>query len=126
MTPAMEVSVMDNNKVVMKLNGSITKDRLKEFEDGVKLAAKTVQETSQQSGKVKILFDLSHFDGTYDSDAMSQLAWLAKTDEPFTERTACFGGPLLTRMLVELVSGLSGRENIRYFASRDAALEWLG
>lgn len=120
-------SVESEGKIVLKISGSLKKDCLEALSAGIAQAKVLIQEQAKTcNNQVKILVDLSDFDGSYDTISMEHLAELARFDTSYVYRTACFGGPILTGMLVQFVATLAGRSNLKFFASKDRAEDWLG
>lgn len=122
----MKLSVDENGIVVISLFGSLTPDRLETLQAEVTAGAAAIKEISEkQGGKVKILMDLSGFDGNYDAKAMDIMADFAKQNRDYVEKTAGFSNISKAKMAGEVVSALADRENIQFFDSKEEALAWL-
>jgi hypothetical protein len=126
MNGSLVATVLSEGRVLLKLSGSLTKEKLESLSTGCVQAKAIIQDQGKRCGnQVKILFDLTEFDGKYETIAMERLADLARFDTAYVAKTACYGGPVLTGMLVEFVATLSGRNNLKFFLSKEKAEEWL-
>lgn len=126
MNGSLVTSVISEGRVLLVISGTLKKESLESLSTGVVQAKAIVQDQGALCGnRVKILVDLTTFDGSYDTVCMERLADLARFDTSYVSKTACFGGPILTSMLVEFVATLSGRSNLKFFPSREKAEEWL-
>jgi hypothetical protein len=126
MNGSLVASVISEGRVLLKISGTLKKESLESLSTGIVQAKDIVQEQGKVCGnQVRILIDMTDFDGSYDTISMERLADLARFDTSYVHRTACYGGPILTSMLVEFVATLSGRTNLKFFQSKEDADEWL-
>ena len=126
MNGSLVASVISEGRVLLTISGTLKKESLESLSVGIVEAKAIVQEQGKLCGnRVKILVDLSTFDGSYDTISMERLADLARFDTSYVSKTACYGGPILASMLVEFVATLSGRTNLKFFQSKEDAEEWL-
>ena len=126
MDEPLEVSVGSDNLVLLTIAGSLTHEQLPALAAGIEKAAETVKETSLKLGrKVKVLIDITGFDGVYDVAAIEAMALLAKKDADYVERTASFGGADAAKIPGEVAAHLARRDNIRTFSTKEEAVTWL-
>ena len=126
MDDSLQVSIGSDDVIMLKIMGSLTQEQLPALETGIEKAAALIKETSQKLGrKVKVLIDITGFDGVYDVAAVKAMALLAKKDAEFVERTASFGGPDAAKIPGEVAAHLARRDNIRTFSTQEEALQWL-
>ena len=126
MKEPLSVSIGQENIVELKISGSLSLDRLPALRADIEKAELVIREMHDRTGrKVRVLIDITEFDGVYDVGAITAMTEFAKADERFVQRTASFGGPDNAKISGEVVTGLAGRNNIKVFASKADALDWL-
>ncbi len=122
----LSVSVAQDDCIELKISGGLSHDRLPALSADIKKAESVIKEVYSRTGKrVKVLIDITDFDGTYDVDAIKAMTEFAQDDAHVVERTASFGGPDTAKISGEIVVGLARRDNIKVFASKGEALAWL-
>lgn len=110
----------------MILAGSLSSEFIEPLKTSVRVATQmTKNYFEQKKQKVKILFDMTTFTGEYSIGAFEIMVSFARETKPFVERTACFGGPTIGLAAGEMVTTLSGRDNIKFFKTKEEALAWL-
>lgn len=120
------VSVDERGTVEMRLVGSLDDSNLEVLRAQVANAKKLVKEEFEKQGKkVKILFDLSEFTGTYNVPAMLEFKTLEEHNRPYVDKTAVFGGPAAAKVAAELTLALIHRDNLQLFDSQEEADTWL-
>ncbi|MEN9390671.1 MAG: hypothetical protein RLZZ283_771 [Candidatus Parcubacteria bacterium] len=85
---------LDANGIVqMKLSGSLTEENKEALLVAIEETKKLVRDTAAaQQHKVRVLFDLTDFTGTYNVGAMMAMKEMADANRPHTLKTAIFGG----------------------------------
>lgn len=122
----LQVSI-ESGRILLKIVGPLTGQNVEPFAQAAQAAEEAIRAQSQGTGKkVRILFDLTAFDGSYEGRSMEALTTLAAHDAQYVEKTACFGGPVLARVAGDIIAALAHRENIKFFATKDEAIAWLG
>ncbi len=126
MNPPLATTKYENGKINISIFGNLTEERISELELAIKEAGEKIIAEYQGFGqKVRVLFDMSQFEGEYDVKALELMTELAKGDIHYVEKTAIFGGAEKGSMAGSVVAALSGRDNIKIFAEKGEALTWL-
>lgn len=117
----------EDGRVSLALIGGLTADRLDALKEAVEAGKKAIEAAYHRTGaRIDTLFDLSGFTGEYAIEAMDIMADFARRDTPFVRRTAAFGAPSMKgAMAGEVTAAFAGRENIKFFRTKDEALAWL-
>lgn len=80
---------------------------------------------SKKFVSIDVLIDLRAFSGAYSPVALESLAHLAKQDESYVRKTACFGASNDVRLAGDIVAVFAGRSNIEFFKTEEEARAWL-
>lgn len=119
-------SAIEAKKIIFKISGSLTKNRLDALKHNIEESEKLIKNTSKKNDKkINILLDITEFDGTYDVEAMEMMAAFAKHNAQFIEKTAVFGGSNKTITIGKITIALAGRENFKFFTTKEEAEKWL-
>lgn len=120
------INVDPSGLVCTSLNGDLSQERLPQLKEDVERANAFIKEQSGAAGrKLRSIVDLTNFSGVYVPDVMMVLAAYEKENSPYIEKTAGFGGQENVVFAAEIVSGLSRRDNISFFKTKEEALAWL-
>lgn len=115
-----------DGRIILKISGALSKERLASLKESVANAEKLIEDTFNESGNmVDVLLDLQEFSGDYDMSALEVMTSLARSDAGFVRKTAGYGAPEKGTIAGEITVALADRENIKFFPSKDEALEWL-
>lgn len=126
-THPLSSSMLPDGKVFLELSGSLTHDAIDALSADISAAQRMIEtQYAHSHTRVKVLLDMSMFDGTYVAEALELVASLAKHDADIVEKTACFGGSSMGQLAGDMVAAFANRTNIQFFKSKDEALEWLG
>lgn len=126
MAEPFDVALADGDVVEMRLIGSLDAVNLEILKMQVDSAKKLVKsESEKRDRKMRVLFDLTKFSGTYNVESMIAMKNLEEHNRPYVLKTAVYGGSPAAQIAAELTLELIGRENLRLFPNRDEALEWL-
>lgn len=119
-------TTLEQEYILIEFVADLTHDALEVFKVELADAKVLIQKKYEQDHRpVKILLDVSHFTGEYAPEALDALVDFAKTNAPYVEKTASFGGSDKAKMAGEAAIALSGRDNIRMFESKVDAVLWL-
>ncbi len=126
MSVPFDVSLGDGDLVHMKLVGSLDAVNLEILKMQVDAAKRLVKtESEKRERKLRVLFDLSQFTGTYNVESMIAMKMLEEHNRPYVFKTAVFGGSAAAQIAAELTLELIGQENLRLFHSKEEAQDWL-
>lgn len=126
MAEPFDVALADGDVVEMRLIGSLDAVNLEILKMQVDSAKKLVKsESEKRDRKMRVLFDLTKFSGTYNVESMIAMKNLEEHNRPYVLKTAVYGGSPAAQIAAELTLELIGRDNLRLFPNRDEALEWL-
>jgi hypothetical protein len=121
----LEISI-DAGVISMVIQGELKGERLPVLEEDIKKANAFIHEEFVRAGHtLPILLDLSKTSNTYDPSAMLLLANFEKQNQPYVQKTLCFGADVTVKFAGEIISALSSRENISFFSTREEALSAL-
>lgn len=121
-----ETYVDEHGIVNMVIKGRVRKETWGQFKKWIEDAQKIIREQSEKTGKkVKTTVDLTDTSSQYDSDTIAALASFTKANEPYVEKTATFGANTMIKFAEDLVITISGRKNIKAFATKEEAIKWL-
>ncbi len=125
-TEPLLLSVDAHGYLCLKLSGILNGenyDRLKKEVDDATSAVEKLYKEHQ--GIIRILLDISDFSGTYSLDAMVLMKKFAEHNRPFVYRTGVYGGTDAARVAAEITVALAGRDNIKFFKTKELAVAWL-
>lgn len=106
--------------------GDLSEARMQQLEHDVAEAKEYIRSQYGRTGKkFRTLIDLTKFTGIYAPAAMTVLADFEKFNAPYMDKSAGFGGGTTTNIAANIVSHLSGRDNIEFFKTKEEALAWL-
>ena len=121
------VTADPNDLIRITIAGDLLDADIPFFKTGLQIGKAVIQTIFQKTGKkVKIILDVSKFTGNYTAEAVQMITKFAVDNREYVEATASFGGSDKVRAAGEIVTALSGRENIKIFATEKEALVWLG
>lgn len=124
--PVMTLLVDEHGVLHTALVGNIPSDRVAALQLEVDEAKRRVHdEYSRRGMKFKSLIDLSQFGGTYVPKAIAILADYMKSNKPYVEKSAAFGGATTTNLAANIVATLAGRDNLAFFKTEEEARTWL-
>lgn len=119
-------ALLPDGKVLLTLRGSLSRDRIDLLGEDVSAARRMIEAQYRQSGaQVRVLLELTNFDGIYVPEAIEWMSSLAKDDARYVEKTACFGGSSMVQLAGDVVLAFAMRDNIKFFNTQEEALEWL-
>lgn len=110
----------------MSIQGELAGEHLPALTEDIKKATAFIREESEKALRpLPILLDLSNISNTYDPGAMLLLANFEKEDRPYVQKTFCFGAHATIKFAGEIISALSERGNISFFATKEEAVAAL-
>jgi len=110
----------------MTIQGELTGEHLLVLTEDIKKAKDFIREESEKVLRpLPILLDLSNLSNTYDPGAMLLLANFEKENLPYVLKTFCFGAGAGIKFAGEIISALSERGNISFFATKEEAMAAL-
>lgn len=126
MNEPLQVSVGLPDRVILKISGGLSEERLPALAAGITAGENMIKDLYAKTGrKIKVLLDMSEFDGTYDVKAMEGMIAFAKHNTEYVGKTAGFGGTSTGAAAGEIVAALADRENIQFFPTKEEAVTWL-
>lgn len=112
--------------VTIKFVGDLVSGRVEDFKAELQVASATILNAYNETGKkLHILLDMSEFTGNYSLDSLNSLVAFAKSNVPYVEKTAAFGGSDKVNMTGEIAIVLAHRDNIKIFHTKEEAVSWL-
>jgi hypothetical protein len=121
-----DVSLGEGDLVYMQLVGSLDAVNLEILKMQIDAAKRLVKaESEKRDRKLRVLFDLTHFTGTYNVESMIAMKGLEEYNRPYLTKTAVFGGSAAAQIAAELTLEIIGRDNIKLFHSKEEAQDWL-
>ncbi|MDP2704877.1 MAG: STAS/SEC14 domain-containing protein [Patescibacteria group bacterium] len=121
-----ETHVDEHGIVNMAIKGRVRREVWDQFKKWIEDTQKIIKEEYDKTGKkVRATVDLTDTSSQYDSDTIAALASFTKANEPYMEKTATFGANTMIKFAEDLVITISGRKNIKAFATKDEATKWL-
>jgi hypothetical protein len=127
MNPAVITTKDENYPYIhIKFIGDLVTERYEDFKKGLMEASDIIEKTANEGhGKVKIMLDLTEFSGNYSLSSLNLLVDFAKSNVPYVERTASFGGSDKVNMAGEIAVVLSGRDNIKVCKTKEEAISFI-
>ncbi len=126
MAEPFDVVLGERDMVYMRLIGSLDAVNLEILKVQVDATKKLVRsESEKRDRKLRVLFDLTKFTGTYNVESMMAMKGLEEYNRPYTLKTAVFGGSAAAQIAAELTLELIGRDNLKLFHSKEEAEDWL-
>ena len=126
-TRPLVASTVSSTVVLLVLSGKVdTPERISELDLDIKKAHLLICDLCTKAhSPIDILFDLHAFSGIYSPLAIESLAHLAKEDEQYVRKTACFGASETIRLAGDIIAVIAGRGNIHFFKDEEEARAWL-
>lgn len=110
----------------IKFIGDLVTERYEDFKKGLMEASDIIEKTANEGhGKVKIMLDLTEFSGNYSLSSLNLLVDFAKSNVPYVQKTASFGGSDKVNMAGEIAVVLSGRDNIKVCKTKEEAISFI-
>lgn len=126
MDTPLHTSIDSKDRITVKIIGALSRERLGDLRTAIAASSDTIRKMYEASGKqVRVLLDMSEFDGTYDVEALELMTAFAQHNADCVERTAGFSSVDTAIMVGEAVSAMARRDNIRFFPTEEEALDWL-
>ncbi|OGZ70030.1 MAG: hypothetical protein A3F47_01575 [Candidatus Staskawiczbacteria bacterium RIFCSPHIGHO2_12_FULL_38_11] len=127
MTQSIETKIDENNIITVAIIGDLLEDKMDNIVSSLKDSVKIITDAYDNAGqkKVKVLVDLSNFDGKYAIKSFTHMVNYAIQTDQYVEKSAVFGGNDKEKMAAEMVIALSHRDNIKIFDTKEEAMEWL-
>ena len=102
--------------------GDLVTERYEDFKTGLMQASDMIEKTANEANKkVKIILDLTEFSGNYSLPSLNLVVDFAKSNVPYVEKTASYGGSDKVNMAGEIAVALSGRDNIKICKTKEEA-----
>ena len=126
-TRPLVASTVSDTVVLLVLSGKVdTPELISELDSDVKKAHALIRDLySKVRSPIDILFNLQAFSGAYSPVALESLAHLAKEDDLYVRKTACFGASETIRLAGDIIAVIAGRSNIHFFNDEEHARAWL-
>ena len=126
MEKPMTVEVSKNNIVKIAINGDLLGGQIEALSNAIEEATQVITATfANLQNKLKVLVDLNNFSGRYVLDSLVKIVGFSNATKHCIEKTAVFGNADESNMAAEMVAALSGRSDLKTFATKEEALEWL-
>jgi len=122
---SLDVHVGEDDVIYLTMAGNLTTDnmpRLLIWAEEVRNAM--VQVSARHPGHVLTLIDVRGV-AEFDSESVEILRQLMAHNKNYATRTAVFGAPYFTKIIVELMLVATHRDNMKLFETREEGVAWL-
>ena len=121
----LECVVGPDGMIYLTVGGSVTGEHIEEFKAwGEKIKAAMVMLSKKNPDRVLTLIDVTKL-AEFDLATTRELYGLMKFNKNYATRTALFGASYFTQAMIEAMTGLTHRTNMKIFPTREEALAWL-
>ncbi|HEY0220693.1 MAG TPA: STAS/SEC14 domain-containing protein, partial [Candidatus Paceibacterota bacterium] len=100
-------------------------DDVVSLKSDLKVVSEKINQVHKNVGHVKTLIDISNLKTRIIGEAIEALIELAKRNKDLVDKTAVLGGSEKLKIVGETIAALSGRENIKFFDTKEQAIDWL-
>lgn len=115
-------SLTEEEFVLITIQGILDSEHLPELKENAKKATIFIREESEKAKcKVLILIDLTKLSEIYDPRVILVLAEFEKNNQPYVQKTACFGANSKVKFAGEITTALSNRGNIVFVNTKEEA-----
>ena len=119
-------SLTEEGFVLITIQGILDSEHLEQLKTDVHNATAFIKQESEKVNKrVFILIDLTKLSEIYDPRTILILAEFEKNNQPYVEKTACFGANSKVKFAGEISTALSNRGNISFVDTKDEAFALL-
>ena len=112
--------------ILLTLQGNVGETELPQLKQDLQDAAVLIRTESEKALRpLPVLMDVSKLDRAYSSEGIMLLAEFEKNNRPYVTKTAVFGSDIKIKFTGEIISALSGRQNISFHETEEDAIASL-
>lgn len=123
------VEVGPEDIILIKMSGKIDSGKdLEKFENFSDELDKTIEDAYKRTSKrVNLLLDVKRVSvsSSYSLDTFKILEKSARRTNKYDNKTAVLGADYAIELLVDAISALSAHGDIKFFQTKEEAIEWL-